>query len=175
MESNQNKKNVGVIVYIIISLIVIITLSLLLIFLKKCNKDNFSSYCTLDNTPCNTSLTPGYFSCKCPGTYNGLNVLRSLQDRRGAGCTSNFGCGQNLDCDSSTSPSSCQVENCAKDRSNKIIFEQDSLKCDQSKLNKGMSNNACLATEQELNDNNCGCLRQPPNAEDYSLYFSGTV
>ena len=38
MAANDNKKNIGVIVYIIISVIVIVTLSLLLIFLKKCGK-----------------------------------------------------------------------------------------------------------------------------------------
>ena len=111
MATNDNKKNIGVIIYIIISVIVIVTLSLLLIFLKKCGKDNFSSYCTSDKIPCNTNLTPGAFSCKCPGTYNGLNVLQSLQDK-GGDCGGD--CGGN----------------------NKIIFDQESLECKDSKLYK---------------------------------------
>ena len=172
MAANDDKKNTGVIVYIIISVIVIVTLSLLLIFLKKCGKDNFSSYCSLDKTPCNTELTPGYFSCKCPGTYNGLNVLRSLQDRRGDKCETNFGCGQNLDC---SSQGNCEVENCAKDGTNKIIFEQDSLECEDSKLYKGGDRTSCMATSQEIKNNNCGCLREPPNSKDNSIYFAGTV
>ena len=176
MESNAKQKNTGVIVYVIISVIVIIALALLLIFTKKCkNSETFSNYCTLGQD-CNLQPTPGLYSCKCPGTFNGLNVLRSISDKRGDNCSGNnpWECGQNLDCEDGK----CNVQNCAKDGTNKINFQHPTMACDTSKLYRTTpieNSNPCKVDPNVPNYDECNCIRERPDKKDMKLYFSGTL
>ena len=83
MESTSEKKSngkVAMLFYIGISALIIAILTILLVTQNQnCNgRDNFSYCPSLSEYPCNTTPTNALVSCNCPGTYNGMRCLPTL-------------------------------------------------------------------------------------------------